>query len=124
MTKFCYKNLKQSDSQNKVFSGLGPTFVSDKTKSIIFASKQRAGNICKLNIQCKEINIKQKAQVTHLGYVLGESMSGEPMTLKVINKINGKLKFLYRKNQFLTPELHRILYNALIQPHFDYTCPA
>ena len=99
--------------------------MSDKTKSIIFASKQRTGNICKLNIQCKEINIKQKAQVTHLGYVLGESMSGELMTtLKVINNINGKLKFLYRKNKFLTPELHRILYNALIQPHFDYTCPA
>ena len=52
-----------------------------------------------------------------------ESMSGEPMALKVINKINGKLKFLYRKNKFLTPEL-RLLCNALIQLHFDYVCPA
>ena len=46
------------------------------------------------------------------------------MTLKVINKINGKLKFLYRKNEFLTTELRRMLCNALIQPHFDYACPA
>ena len=50
-------------------------------------------------------------------------MSGEPMTLKVINKINAKLKFLYRKNNFLTLELRRMLCNVLIQPHFDYPCP-
>ena len=46
------------------------------------------------------------------------------MPLKVINKISGKLKFLYRKNRFLSPELRRMLCNALIQQHFDYACPA
>ena len=50
---------------------------------------------------------------------MDETMSGEPMALKVINKINGKLKFLYRKDSFLRPGLHRMLCNALIQPHFD-----
>ena len=55
---------------------------------------------------------------TCLGLVLDETMSGEPMALKVINKINGK--FLYRKNRFLSPELRRMLCNALIQTHFDY----
>ena len=47
-------------------------------------------------------------------------MSGELMALNVINKINGKLKFIYRKSKILTPELRR---NAIIQPHFDYACP-
>ena len=51
-------------------------------------------------------------------------MSGEPMALKVINKINGKLKFLYKKNRYLSPKLRRMLCSALIQPHFDYACPA
>ena len=51
-------------------------------------------------------------------------MSSEPMALKVIIKINGKLKLLYRKNKFLTTELRRMFYNAPIQPHFDYMCPA
>ena len=46
------------------------------------------------------------------------------MALKVINKINWKLKFFYRKYNFLTPELCRMSGNALIQPHFDYSCPA
>ena len=38
-------------------------FSDDKTKSIILTSKQKAKNICKLNIRYKELNIKQQAQV-------------------------------------------------------------
>ena len=83
---------------------------------------RRAKNICKLNLSYKEINIKQQAQVRYLGCVLDESMSGEPMALKVVDKINGKLKFLFRKNIFSTPELRRMLCNVLIQSHFDYAC--
>ena len=49
--------------------------------------------------------IKQHSEVTYLGCVLDETMSGEPMALKVINKISGKLKFLYRKNRLLSSEL-------------------
>ena len=44
------------------------------------------------------------------------------MALNVVNKINNKLKFLYRENSFLTPALRRLLCNALIQPHFDCAC--
>ena len=72
----------------------------------------------------KGMNIKQHSKVTYLGSVLDETMSGEPMALEVINKTNSKLKFLYRKNRFLSPELRRMVYNAFSQPHFDYACPA
>ena len=103
---------------------LSINFVEDKTKSILFASKRRAKNIRQLSIKCKYINIKEHSEVTYLGCKLDETMSGEPMALKVINKINGKLKFLYRKNRFLSPELRRMLCNELIQLQFDYPCPA
>ena len=99
-------------------------FGEDKTKSILFASKRKSKNVHQLNIRYNHVNIKQHSQVTYLGCVLDERMSCEPMALKVINKINGKLKFLYRKNRYLTKELRRMLCNALIQPHFDYACPA
>ena len=98
-------------------------FREDKTYSILFASKWRTKNIRQFNVKYKDINMKQHSLVTYLGCVLDEKMSGEPMTLKVINKINGTLKFLYTKNRFLSPELGRMLCNALIQPHFDYSCP-
>ena len=94
-----------------------------RTKSILFASKRRAKNIRQLNIKYKDINIKQHSEVTYLGCVLDETMSGESMALKVINKINGKSKFLYRKNRFLSPHLRRMLCNSFIQPHFNYAYP-
>ena len=51
-------------------------------------------------------------------------MSGESMAKKVISKVNASLTFLHRINKCLTPNLHRLLCNALIQPHFDYACSA
>ena len=57
-------------------------------------------NIKKFIIKYQDIEIKQDSKVTYLGCVMDETMSGEPMALKVINKIKGKLKFLYRKNSF------------------------
>ena len=51
-------------------------------------------------------------------------MCGEVMALTVVNKINNKLKSLYRKNSFLTPAVRRLLCNGLIKPHFDYACSA
>ena len=44
------------------------------------------------------------------------------MALFVIQQINNKLKFLYRKQFFLTKCLHCMLFNTIIQPHFDYAC--
>ena len=37
-----------------------------------------------------------------------------------ITKINTKLQFLYKQNEFLNPKLRSLLCNYLIQPHFDY----
>ena len=49
-------------------------------------------------------------------------LSGEAMASKDLNKVNAKLKFLYRQSRYLTPKYRRLLCNALIQPHFDYGC--
>ena len=46
------------------------------------------------------------------------------MALQALKKINGRLKFLYRKSSFLTSSLKRLMCNALIQPHFDFACLA
>ena len=75
-----------------------------------------------LDIRCVTIQIKQYHTVTYLGCALDENMSGETMALRFVSKINCKLRFLYRKNRFLSQPLCRLLCNALIQPHFDYAC--
>ena len=84
-------------------------FGEDKTKSILFSTKNRKRKIGTLDIQYGDIKIKQYSTVTYLGCELDQSLLGEAMTLEVINKINGRLKFLYRKNRYLTPYLKRLL---------------
>ena len=95
-------------------------FGEDKTKSILFASKRKIKKVPKLNIIYKNIQIKQHSKVTYLGCILDETMSGESIALKVINKINLRLNILHSKNKFLTSALRRLLCNVLIQPQFDY----
>ena len=44
------------------------------------------------------------------------------MVIKSLKKINTKLQFLYRQNEFLNSNLCSLLCNSLIQSRFDYTC--
>ena len=132
---FCqHKDINEIEKQlNKDFESICDRFVNsklsthfsdDKTKSILFATKFKIIKVRKLNTKYGDKQIKQHSKVKYLGCMLDETMSGETMTLSVINKIHNKLKFLYQKNRFLTPALRRLLCNTLIQPQFDYTCSA
>ena len=64
-------------------------FKEEKTKSILYASKRKIKSARKLNTKYKDIKMKQQSQVTNPGFILDETLSGEPMTLKALNKING-----------------------------------
>ena len=95
-------------------------FGEDKTNSILVSHK-KCKNLEKLDIRRGDIKIKQH-KVKYLGCLLDENLSGESMATKMLGKINDKLKFLYRKQNYLDRSLRRLLLNALIQPHFDYAC--
>ena len=95
-------------------------FRENKTKSVCFSSRNRKRKVGTLGRQYCNVKIKQHSKVTYLGCELDERLSVETMALKVINKVNNRLKFLYRKNRYLTQYLKALLCNALIQPHFDY----
>ena len=75
-------------------------FGQDKTKLILFGTKHNLQSTKSLNILYKGIEIKQHAKVKYLGCILDESLSGESMTLNVIDKINPRPKFLHRQNRF------------------------
>ena len=116
-----FSNVCDWFTDNKLSIHLG----EDKTKCILFDTKHlRLNNVSSLEIKYGEIHIKQYHSATYLCCLLEEALSGESIALKVINKINSRLRFLYRKNRFLSPPLHRLLCNSLIQPHFDYACSA
>ena len=80
-------------------------FGQDKIKSILVGTKDKLRNAKSLNIVYNDIEIKQHAKFKYLGRVLDESVSGESMALNVIDKINSRLEFVHRQNQFLTTPL-------------------
>tara|TARA_Y100000310_G_C20543976_1_gene744693 strand:+ start:63 stop:965 length:903 start_codon:yes stop_codon:yes gene_type:complete len=131
---FAGENINEIENKlNKDFNSLCDWFVDnklsihfgeDKTKSIIFGTNRKLKNMRELDIRHGDIKIKQHSEVVYLGCTLDNKLSGEAMASKALSKINGRLKFLYRKQGFLTPSLKRLLCNALIQPHFDFACLA
>ena len=131
---FQHNNIKEIEIQlNKNFSLICDWFVDnklsihfgeDKTKSILFSSKRKVKKASTLNIQYKDKKIKKYSKVTYLGCILDETLSGESMATHVINKVDSRLRFVYRQNKFLDIPLRRLLCNAMIQPFFDYACNA
>ena len=70
-----FSNLCESFLDNK----LSIHFGQNKTKSILFRTKLNLRKTGKLNIPYQSIDIKQNSQITYLGYILDETMSGETM---------------------------------------------
>ena len=121
------------DKLNKDFNSLCDWFVDnkllipfdeDKTKAILFRSRRHSKNADKIEIRRHDIILKQFDIAEYLGCLLDCTLSGEQMVLKVLGKINGRLKMLYREGKYLGQRLRRMLCNALIQPNFDYACIA
>ena len=121
------------DTLNTIFNSLCEWFVEnklsihfgeDKTKSIIFDSKRRLKDRHTLDIRRGEIEIKQHKEVKYLGCIFDCNTSGEAMAVKVLNKVNSRLRFLYRKQSIISCPLRRLICNALILPHFDYASQA
>ena len=95
-----------------------------KTESILFGSKQRLKSQSQLNIKYNEHSIESKTSVKYLDATLDQSLSFETMARSVIQKSNARLKYLYRKSQYLTQHTKKLLIVSLIQCHFDYASSA
>ena len=93
-----------------------------KTESILFGSKSRLRSQSNLRISCKGTQIESKEEVKYLGAVLEQCLSGETMVKSIVQKANARLKFLYRKQNFLNLHSKKLLVMSLIQCHFDYAC--
>ena len=98
----------------------------EKTKriTILFVAKHKLWNAKSLKIVYNAVEIKQHAKAKYQGCILDESLSGELMTLNVIDETNSSARFLYRQHRFLTPTLSWFLCNEMIQPLFGHVCTA
>ena len=95
---FQHKDINKMNEQlNKDFHNICLWFIDnklsihfgeDKTKCILFTSKQKMKRAGKLEISLKNIEIKQYSSLTYLGCILDNTLSGEAMATKTIKKIN------------------------------------
>ena len=116
---FQHENVKEIEDQlNLNFSSLCDWFIDNKlsihmgednTKSIFFGTKFSIKRAEPLNIVYVNVKIKQYAKVTYLDCILDESPSRDSTASHVLNKINSRLRFLYRQNRFLNKPLRRLL---------------
>ena len=66
--------------------------------------------------------IKAQNTVRYLGLSLGNQLSGEAIVNNIVEKVNARLKVLYRQCLFLEETLRKSVCSALIQSHLDYAC--
>ena len=90
---FTHKNISEIEVKlNKDFNSLCDWFLDNKL-SIHFG--------------------EDKTKSIYLGCLLDETLSDREMALKILKKVNGKLRFLYRQGKYLNPRLRRMLCNNL-----------
>ena len=88
----------------------------------MFGSKPRLRSQSNLKIECKGSVIEPKDNVKYLEAILKQTLTGENMINSILQKANARLKFLYRKQNFLNLHTKKFLVMSLIQCHFDYSC--
>ena len=93
-----------------------------KTESILFGTRQKLRSHTGLNISCNGTPISSTTSVKYLGITIDQHLSFTSMAESIIKKANARLKFLYRKKEFLTMHTRRLLVMSLVQCHFDFAC--
>ena len=91
-----------------------------KTQSILFGSKKCISKCSELHVTCNGSVIGSESEVTYLGAILDQTLSGASTARSIITKSTNKLKFLYRNVRSLDSKSKAMLTSALIQCHFDY----
>ena len=101
---------------NKLLLKLG------KTECILLGSWWKLRSVNNFSIEGNGHTIKSKSSVKYIDLTLDNHLTNDTIASSVIQKVNSRLKYLYRQYVFLTQKTQKSLCSALIQCHFDYSC--
>ena len=76
-----------------------------KTECIIFGSKRKLRKINNFSVECNGHTIKAQRSVKYFGLTLDDQLTREAIVNSFVQKVNGRLKFLYRQCNFLEENL-------------------
>ena len=92
-----------------------------KTKSMFIASRQKVSTISgEPNVVTSENRIERVGTYKCLGLGLDESWTWEYPISPIVSKVSMVLGVLRRLKPLLPKSTLVLIYNSLIQPHFDY----
>jgi len=95
-----------------------------KTECILFGSKRKLAKVDNFQVSCNNHTIPAQNCVKYLGLNIDRFLSGETIVNNILQKVNARLKFLYRHGRCLSENSRKTLFTALVQCHFDYACSA
>ena len=119
------ENLEMSINQelkiiNDWFRANKLSLNANKTKYILFHTKQKAKSITPINLILSETSIERVQTTKFLGIALNENLSWEPHINTVASKIGYALYHMYRLKHELPTSTLKLLYHGLIHPHLTY----
>ena len=88
----------------------------------MFGPPRKLKSIDKFEVVCNNHVIKSTDSVKYLGLQIDKFLDCERIVLSIVQKVNARLKFLYRHANVLNTQSRITLTSALIQCHFDYLC--
>ena len=97
------------------------TLNSTKTEFMLIGSRQKLSTLSEsLVLSIDNIPIKQVSTTKSLGILIDNNMVWHSHIDKLSKKIASGIGAIKRIRPFVSPEILHYIYNALVQPHFDY----
>ena len=91
---------------------------------MLFEPPRKLKQISDVHVKCYDTVIKSANVVKCLGIHIVQIMKFDHIEDSIVNKLNSRLKFLYRNDKCLDMKTRMKLCTALIQCHFDYASSA
>ena len=91
-----------------------------KCETILFGSAQKLSQNPKPQIAIDNFQIPVKNEVTYLGAILDDRLTGDSHLKSSLSKLHKTTKFLFRQQCYLNFRTRKLVANALLQPIFDY----
>lgn len=82
--------------------------------------KENENNSNEFTIQIDNKIIKRVQNIKYLGFEIDDKMDFKAQISTLTKKLASKINVLYRISDKITFDLRKMVYNAIIQPHYDY----
>lgn len=86
-----------------------------KPETILFRSKRKWSKVRSLDVTCNNHSIRLQNCMKYLGLDINNSLSGKSVINNIKQKINLRLKFIYKQSNCLSDQSRKSLFTESMQ---------